>query len=890
MTIRNFDALFQPKTIALIGASGTPGSVGAVVARNLLRGGFSGPIRFVNPHQKEIEGAPVFASVAALPETPDLAVIATPAPTVPGLIDELGARGCRAAVVITAGFSQGDLRAKMLSAAGKYLLRIVGPNCLGVLSPVHGVNASFAHMTPCAGSVALVSQSGAIATAMIDWAGASDVGFSHILSLGDMNDADFGDTLDYLALDEKTSAILLYVETITHARKFMSAARIAARAKPVIVVKAGRSAAGARAAATHTGALAGADLVYDAAFRRAGMLRVDGLRDLFDAAATLASGLRVGGDRLLIVTNGGGAGVLATDELEARGGRLAALDDSTRDAMDKVMPANWSRANPVDIIGDAPAARYTSALDILTKASDAQDAILVLNCPTGVADNEACAQATAAAASHAPILTCWLGDATAAKARRIFTANRIPTFETPTDAVSAFMQLVDYRRNQEALMQTPSGGAHVSREARAQARAIIADVLADNRTMLTEPEAKTLLALYNIATVPTRVAQTPEEAAAQARTMAGPFVLKVLSRDISHKSDIGGVKLNLADDQAVQAAAADIAAAVAEKAPGARLDGFALQPMIKRPKAIELIVGLSVDRTFGPVILFGRGGTAVEIVADRAMALPPLNSVLARDVIARTQVSRLLAGYRDVAPADMAAIENVLIGVADLAADFPEIVGLDINPLLADSEGVVALDARNELSNASAGGDTRFAIRPYPASLSGQIETREGVLLSIRPIRPEDEPALQEMVARSRPEDARLRFFGPMPQLHHRLAARLSQIDYDREMAFVAEDDDIKGILGVSRLIIEPNFKRAEYAIMVRSDLKGTGIGYQLMRAILAYARSRGVEVVHGDVLGENAPMLAMARGLGATARVRPDDPHVMLVEFDLQALETAQA
>ncbi len=883
MTIRNFDALFAPSAIALIGASDQAGSVGSVLARNLLGGGFTGPIMMVNPHASEIAGAPVYPNIASLPQAPDLAVIATPARTVPKLVEELGERGCRAAVVISAGFGADNLRQQLLEASRPNLMRIVGPNCLGFLSPVRGINASFAHLTPAKGSIALLSQSGAILTAMIDWAAANDIGFSHIVSLGDMSDVDFGDLLDYLALDSATSAILLYVETITHARKFMSAARIAARTKPVIVVKAGRSAAGAKAAATHTGALAGADLVYDAAFRRAGMLRVDDLRDLFDAAATLASGVRVSGDRLTILTNGGGAGVLATDTLESRGGRLAALTDVARTALDKTMPANWSRANPIDIIGDANADRYAKALAIL-QSDNEQDAIIVLNCPTGVADTVANAETIIAAAANArsPLLTCWLGEATARAPRLAFAAHRIPTFETPDDAIRAFMQLVDYRHNQETLMQTPAASVDVSAQNRATARSIVDAALADRRTMLSEPEAKAVLAAYNIPTVETRVAATPDEAKHLASTMTGPFVVKILSHDISHKSDMGGVALNLADPEAVGSATKAMLAAIAEKAPNARIDGFTVQPMIKRPKAIELIAGFSVDPTFGPVILFGHGGISVEVVADRAMALPPLNSVLADDLISRTRITKLLAGYRNVPPANMHAIRGALIGLSDLAADIPDIVGIDINPLLADAEGVIALDARIEVRPASVAADQRSAIRPYPADLRQDVHAEDGARFKLRPIRPEDEPGLIEMCAKSTPEDLRLRFFGQMPELSHTLAARLTQIDYDREMAFVAESADSAGILGVSRLIIEPNFTQAEFAILVRSDLKGRGLGYQLMQALLAYARSRGVESVVGDVLNENAAMREMTQALGGALRPREDDTHISQATFSL--------
>jgi acetyltransferase len=724
-----------------------------------------------------------------------------------------------------------------------------------------------------------------VLTSMIDWAAGRHIGFSHLVSLGDMSDVDFGDLLDFLALDHATDSILLYVETITHARKFMSAARIAARAKPVIVVKSGRSAAGARAAATHTGALAGADLVYDAAFRRAGALRVTELRDLFDAAETLASGVRVTGDRLTILTNGGGAGVLATDALEALGGTLAPLSDRAREALNGALPATWSHANPVDIIGDAGPDRYAHALETLLRQNK-QDAILVMNCPTGVADGLANAQAIIAGAKSAStaILTCWLGEQTARAARTQLSANRIPAYETPDESVRAFMQLVDYRRNQQTLRQTPAAGVVIGAEARAHVRAIIAAALDERRTMLTEPEAKAVLAAYGVATVPTETAATPAEAAARAADMTGPLALKILSRDISHKSDVGGVRLDLTRET-IAPAAEEMLASVKAKAPNARIDGFTVQPMIERPHAVELIAGLSVDPTFGPVILFGHGGISVEVVADRAMALPPLNSVLAADLVARTRVAKLLAGYRDVPAADMEPIYRALIGLADLAANHPEIAGIDINPLLADEAGVIALDARVEVHAAGAdAADARFAIRPYPAALAHTIETQDGEEFSLRPIRPDDEAAIIEMTRLSTAEDMRLRFHGPMRELNHALASRLTQIDYDREMALIAEDPALKAIVGVSRIAIDPDFQTAEFAVMVRSDLKGCGLGYQLMQAILAYARSRGVETVYGDILRENAAMLQMAKALNATLAPAPDDAHIIRAAIGLKA------
>lgn len=889
MSIRNFEALFAPRAIALVGASNQPNSVGAVATRNLLAGGFGGPIMLVNPHEAEIAGRPAYPSVVALPTPPDLVVLATPARTVPGLIAEGSAQGARAAVVISAGFGEGNLRQQLLDASRPTLTRIVGPNCLGFLSPVRGINASFAHLMPATGRIALLSQSGAILTSMIDWAAARGIGFSHVVSLGDMSDVDFGDMLDYLALDHETGAILLYVETVTHARKFMSAARIASRAKPVIVVKAGRSASGAKAAATHTGALAGADLVYDAAFRRAGLLRVDTLRDLFEAAEMLASGVRVHGERLTILTNGGGAGVLATDTLEELGGKLASLSNDVRKKLDGVLPPTWSRANPIDIIGDADPSRYQAALDIVLESSD-HDAILVMNCPTGVANSLSNAKTVVAAAgkSHTPVFTCWLGEETARASRMLLTANNIPAYETPDEAVHGFLQLAQFHANQQALMETPAASVEVTEDQRAVVKRIVSSVLADGRALLTEPEAKAALAAYGIATVPTSVALTPNDVKATAQAMDGPLVLKILSRDISHKSDVGGVRLNLTRET-IEQAAQEMLNQIAVKLPTARIDGFTVQPMINRPRAVELIAGMAVDPTFGPVILFGQGGTAVEIIADRAMALPPLNDVLARGLIARTRISKLLAGYRDTPPAQMEAVEAALIGLSDLAADHAEIVAVDINPLLADKDGVVALDARIEV-RATADTHSRFAIRPYPAGLRREVVTRDGDRFILRPIRPQDENAFVEMCAQSAPNDVRLRFHGPLRVIDHALATRLTQIDYDRAMAFVAENTPASGLLGAAHLIIDPDFVTAEYAIMVRSDLKGTGLGYQLMSAILDYAHDRDVQQVVGHVLRENTTMLQMVKALGGKAEVLAEDVSLVRVTFNLPPARIQQS
>lgn len=881
MSTRNLDALFSPRAIALIGASNAAGSVGQVLARNLYGGGFEGPILSVNPHETAVRSALSYRSVEDLPITPDLAVVATPAATVPSIIDSLGRRGCRAAVVISAGLGAeapggGTLRQAMLDASRPHLLRIVGPNGLGFISPGRGLNASFAHTTPHAGDLAVLSQSGAVLTAMIDWAVANAVGFSHLVSLGDMADVDFGDLLDHLALDAETKAILLYVETVTHARKFMSAARIASRAKPVIVVKGGRSASGARAALSHTGALAGSDVVHQAAFRRAGMLQVDTLAELFEAARTLTSRAADISGPLLVVTNGGGAGVLAADEAERRGLPLASLDSETIERLDAVLPSSWSRANPVDILGDADGARYRAALELLS--SRRAETLLVMNCPTGVADGAACAEAVRGVALRRPLIACWLGEQTAQVGRRILTEAGAPVYATPEAAVRAMSHLHGRRRNLEALLHTPPArsGAAVDR---ASARDVISRALTENRTVLTAPETKGLLQAYGVPVVTSREAPNASAAAAIAAELGRPVALKILSPDISHKSDLGGVALNLAPGD-VQLQAEAMAARIRQAAPAARLEGFIVEAMAPRDGRVELIIGMIDDPTFGPLILAGAGGVAVEALDDKALELPPLNLASAREMIGRTRVSRLLAGYRNVPPADLDAVASVLVAVSDMLVDLPELVELDINPLSVGSDGVIAVDARAVVRKAAPGASERLALKPYPAELERELRLADGAALRLRPIRPEDEPALIEMGRRSRPEDLRLRFFTWIKTFSHSMAARLSQIDYDREMALVAIEPN-GAIAGVSRLICDPDFDQGEFALIVRSDIQGRGLGRGLLMALRDYAAGRGVRRLVGEVLAENATMLKLVHEVGG--RTAPtSEPGIVRAELDL--------
>ncbi len=863
MTIRNLDSIFRPRSVALIGASDRPGSIGAMVLRNLLMAGFKGPVYPVNPKHAALQGLTAYPSLAALPNAPDLAVIATPAPTVPRIIEQAAARGTKGAVVISAGFT-GELRQAMLAAARPQLLRIAGPNCLGIMAPPAGLNASFSHLQPTAGGIALVAQSGAIIASIIDWAAPRGIGFSHLVSLGDMADVDFGDMLDYLAADGAVTAILLYMEQVTQARKFMSAARMAARSKPVIVIKPGRHAETARAVASHTGAMAGADLVYDAAFHRAGMLRVLELEELFDAAETVAKCRAPRGDRLAILTNGGGIGILATDALIDRKGHLAELSAETLARLDAVLPAAWSHGNPVDIVGDADEARYGAALEALLKEPGA-DGILVLNCPTALAAGAKSAAAIAgrAAAAPVPILTSWVGGAAAAEAQRLFAAQGVPSFDTPEDAVRAFMHLVEYRRSQEQLMETPAALSSAAPGDPEKAAAIISHALAEDRDMLTGPEAMAVIGAFGIPVNPIWIATSPEEAGALAAKLGSPVALKILSPDISHKSDVGGVILDLAGAAAVETAAQQMLDRVRAMKPAAKVTGFTVEAMVRRPHAYELILGLIEDRQFGPVVLFGQGGVATELIADRAVALPPLNLNLARDLMARTKIHRLLQGFRDRPPVALDAIAAALMRISDLAAALPEVVELDINPLLADAAGAIALDARVRLRRPEQPGTARFAIRPYPQELEETV-TAAGRALRLRPVRPEDEPAFLKSFAKLSPRTVRLRFFAPLKEMSHALAARLTQIDYEREMALLLTDPGAGGeIYGVIRLMSDPDNTRAEFAVVVRDDLVGQGLGTLLMQKIIAYGRSRGLGEIFGDVLAENEPMLDLCRRLG---------------------------
>jgi acetyltransferase len=884
MSVRNLRQLFAPKSVAVIGATDRPGSVGATMLRNLREGGFKGPVYPVNPKYTSIAGQQAWPDVASLPAVPELAIVCTPPHTVPGIVRALGELGTRAAVVMSAGVALGrdargrSLKQAMLDAANPYLLRILGANSAGLLAPGIGLNASIAAGGAAPGRIAFVSESGALMTGVLDWARSRGIGFSSFVSLGESADVDFGDVLDYLASDGGTSAILLHIESLRYARKFMSAARAAARSKPTVVLKAGRSLEAATAGACLSGVLATPDDVYDAAIRRAGMLRVYTTEQLFAAVETLARAKPLYGEGLAILGNGAGPVVLALDALQYGGGSPAILQDATIRKLRELIP-EWRGDGPLNIRGDAPPERYHDVVEVLLHDPGA-NAVLMIHAPNAVVAPSDVARAVAplAKASSRNVLGCWLGVQSVLEARTIAAQAGMPAYRTPEDAVNGFMQIVHYRESQNLLMQVPAsvGDGEPDRE---RARRLVRASLEKGRYLLADPDTKAILEAYGIPVVPTRAAATPEDAVRAAREIGFPVAVKILSPDVAQKSDVGGVTLDLDSDAAVLAAAERMRRRLAELQPGARLEGFIVQAMARNPEAHELIAGVATDPVFGPVILFGQGGLAVEQAADHAVALPPLNTVLARELVSRTRIARLLEGYRNHPKADMDAVLAVLVQVSRLVADVPEIVELDINPLLADSRGAVVLDARMRIGMADRSGSTldRLAIRPYPAELEESVAWEGGSIL-LRPIRPEDGAAHVAFFDRLTPDDIRYRMFVRVRELQPAQLARFTQIDYDREMAFIATrqgPDGANETLGVGRVVADPDNVSAEFAVTVRSDLKGKGLGRMLMDKLIAYCRARGTREIVGEALPQNAPVIGLVKKLGFTVGPVDEDEGV---------------
>ncbi len=892
MSIRNLKALLRPQSVAVIGATTRPQAAGSVVMHNLLQADFGGPVMPVTAEHVSVAGVLAYPDIASLPEAPDLALVCSEAALVPDAIRALGGRGARSACILTAalhrttladGRTALDAARAEARAAG---MRLLGPNSMGIMVPGIGLNASFAPENAPPGKIAFVSQSGALCSAVLDWASAKGIGFSHFIHTGDGADIGFGDLLDYLGSDPSTRAVLLYIETIDAKRGFMSGARACSRNKPVLAIKAGRSAGGARAASWHTGRLAGSDMVFDAALRRAGMLRVKDIDEIFGAVETLARARPMKGNRLAILTNGGGIGVIAADDLADGSGVLAELSDELLARLDGQMPPNWSRGNPVDIVGDADGARYVTALTALLDSKEI-DAVLVMHAPTAISSATEVAEAVIKVFKERPranIMTCWVGAEKVRQARRLFAEASVPSFETPRAAVEGYLHLLEYRRNQHMLMEVPASAPVDFAPDTRLARALVKQAYESGQWTLPEPAAKAILAAYGIPVIETHIARTAAEAARVAAGMGGPVALKIVSPDIDHKSEAGGVALNLHGPSEVAKTANSMLERIRTTYPEARIEGFTVQRMaVRNPGTQELIVGVTTDSIFGPVILFGQGGVAAEIIGDRAVALPPLNMALAADVVERTRVARLLRGYRDRPPANMDALYLTLIQISQMVVDLPELQELDINPLRCDSKGVMALDARIRLGVPKPKGQ-RMAIRPYPAELEEWFTMADGRKALLRPIRPEDEPNHHVFVSRLTPEDIRFRFFGLVHELPHSEMARLTQIDYDREMAFVGEielEDGSHETLGVVRTITDPDNEAAEFAIVVRSDIKASGLGKRLLTKMIAYCRSRGTKAIVGQVLKDNVRMLGFVEHLGFRP-MRTVDGDIVEVELQL--------
>jgi acetyltransferase len=886
--------LFEPASVAIVGASELSGKVGATLIANMLAAGFKGPLFAVNPKYASVRGVPCYASMGRLPQPVDLAVIATPARTVPEVIDQCGRSGVRAAVVITAGFSEAGaegqaLERAVLDNARRHRVRLVGPNCLGIMRPEIGLNATFARGTALAGSLGLVSQSGAVCAAMLDWAAPNRVGFSSVVSLGGSTDIDFGEIIDYLATDARTEHILLYIEGIRDARRFLSSLRAAARVKPVIVMKVGRHPAGSRAAVSHTGAIVGADDVFDAAVRRAGVVRVSSIGQLVAAAQALAARVRPQGSRLAVITNGGGPGVMAADRAADFGLALAELSAATVEELRRVLPSNWSHGNPVDLIGDAGAGRYRAAVAACL-ADEGVDGVLAILTPQAMTDAEEIARVVAETArgTAKPLIACWMGEASVLAARKLLQEAGIPVFRTPDPAVEMFAHLAAFYRNQRLLLQTPGPLAHQAAPDRRGAVVVIESVLAQGRKLLSETESKAVLAAFHIPIARTVLAHSANEARLMAREIGFPVAMKIDSPDITHKSDVGGVRLNVANAEAVTSVYREMLAAVRERAPSARLAGVTVEPMIARPHGRELMIGVTRDSVFGPAITFGAGGTAVEIQRDRAVALPPLNAFLAADMIRSTRVCRLLGAFRNLPPADMQALEAVLLRVSEMVCELAWIDELDVNPLIVDEDGAVAVDARIVVRDLPPMRNryVHMAIHPYPADLTSVLRLADGSSVTLRAIRPEDAEMEQEFVRNLSQNSRYFRFMNTVRELTPAMLIRFTQIDYDREMAFVAvhEEGGRKIEIGVARYVTNPDAVTCEFALVVADAWQCKGLGRRMLERLIEVARWRKLRTMEGHILAGNQPMLALCKKLGFGISDHPEDSATKRARLALDA------
>jgi acetyltransferase len=876
--------LFEPESIAVIGASETANSIGVTLVRNMLDSGYKGKLFFVNPKHETVFGQPSYASVGTIPQRLDIAVICTEAAAVPEIVEACGRAGCRNVIVIAGGFAEAGPRGASLQRAAlenarRHGMRLLGPNCLGIMRPGSQINLTFGHGFAHAGTIGLISQSGALCTAILDWALPNKIGFSNVVSLGAESDVDFGEVLDYMVSDPRTENIFLYIEGIKNARRFMSALRAAARCKPVLLIKVGKHPAGEKAARSHTGALVGADDVFDAALRRAGVVRLANVGQMYAAASALFSHFRPRGNRLAIVTNGGGPGVMAADYAADIGIPLAQLHPATVTRLNELLPANWSKANPIDILGDADPARYGASLQACID-DEGVDGVLAILTPQAMTDPTQAARTVIdiTRLSDKPLVTCWMGEEQVGEARKLFQGAGIPTFRTPEPAVDLFSHVSNYYRNRQLLMQTPPSISEQAPPRLESARLVIESALMEGRKILSEMESKAILSAFRIPIAQTMVARSASEAMVLAEELGLPVVMKIDSPQIAHKSDCGGVRLNLNSLAAVRDAWLEIMDGVKKNRPDAQINGIAIEPMIQKANGRELVVGMMRDQVFGPTIVFGPGGTGVEAYnSERAVALPPLNPFLVADMLASTRTNARLGQFRNMPPVSMAAIEAILLSVSAMVCELPWISAMDINPLIVDENGAVAVDARITIENMpiTAGRYDHMAIHPYPSHLETGYQAKDGTQVRIRPIRPEDVRMEQEFVRALSPESRYMRFMNTIREVSPAQLVRLTQIDYDREMAYVAtiDADGAEKEVGVVRYATSPDGESCEFAIVVADDWQGKGLARRLMGVLIDTARGANLRYMHGDFLAENTRMLAFVASLGFVLSAHPEDP-----------------
>ncbi|VVB84714.1 Acetate--CoA ligase [ADP-forming] I [uncultured archaeon] len=900
MVTLTLDKIFNPGSIAIVGASDEEGTVGYILMKNLTELGYKGSVYPVNIHKSEVLGIKAYPSVEQIPEVVDLAIIATPAKTVPDVVEQCGKAGITGIIIISAGFKEigppgKALEDRIIEIKKKYALQIIGPNCLGIIHPDIKLNATFIPKTIKSGSIAFISQSGALGSAILDIATHENIGFSNFVSVGSMIDVDFGDLIDYFGTDPKTMSILMYIEGVTSARKFISAARHFARTKPIIVIKAGRFIESAKAAASHTGALTGEDMVYDAAFKRAGVVRVEEIGDLFNCAEALGRQPLPRGPNLAIITNAGGPGVMAADATIARGGKLARLSPITIETLNAILPPYWSRSNPIDILGDAKADRYRAAVEACFRDENV-DGILIIYTPQGgsipadIAKN--IVDMCRAEGFCKTYLTSFMGYEDVEEANRIFTQNGIPTYYTPEQAVATFMYMYQYKRNLELLYETPAELPVDSVPPKRPIIMTIRDAARENREILTEAETKQILDHYNIPVVKTMIARTADEAVIHASQIGYPVVLKILSPQVIHKTDAGGVALGINSDTGVREAFDTIVRRVREYNPEAQIQGVTVQRMV-RSKGYELILGARTDPLFGPVVMFGRGGIDVELYRDVSIGLPPLNQTLARRMTEDTKVYQLLKGYRDLPPANIILLEEIMVRFSQMLVDFPQLKEIEINPLLVDQKEAFALDARavidKERMFAKFEPYAHLVISPYPEKYKTFWKLRNGRTVLLRPIKPEDEPLWLEMLRNASEETIRYRFFETMKvPLAHEFSARYTNIDYDREIAIVAEleEDGHRKMLGAVRLFVEPDGKNGEIVFAVADPWQGQGLGLKLVDYIIEISKDKNLETIHAVMMQDNYRAIGLMKEMGFNLEF-PSDGTVKAV-LNLKEEETA--